>query len=143
MGAINFFSEKIRFKLSNPKKSTSWIKSAIKKEGAKLNSINYIFCSDEHLRGINIQYLNHKTYTDIVTFNFNPSENEIEGEIYISIDRVKENAIKFKADFNVELHRVMIHGVLHLLGFNDKSKTEKSTMREKEDSYLSLLKFPK
>jgi probable rRNA maturation factor len=90
MAAINFFTEKIRFKLTNSKRTTSWIKSVIKKEGAKLNSLNYIFCSDEYLRGVNIQYLNHKTFTDIITFNYNPSEDEIEGEIYISIDRVRE-----------------------------------------------------
>lgn len=143
MPAINFFSEQIRFKLSNPKKTTSWIKSAIKKEGSKLNSLNYIFCSDEYLKQINIQYLNHKTYTDIITFNYNPAKGEIEGEIYISVDRVKENAKTFKSDFQTELHRVIIHGVLHLIGFNDKSKTEKALMREKEDSYLSLLKVSK
>jgi rRNA maturation RNase YbeY len=139
MAAINFFSEKIRFKLANSKKTTSWVKSVIKKEGAKLNSLNYIFCSDEYLRDVNIQYLKHKTYTDIITFNYNSSAKEIEGEIYISVDRIRENAEKFKVDFKTELHRVIIHGVLHLIGFNDKTKTEKSLMREKEDTYLSLL----
>ncbi len=143
MAAINFFSEKIRFRLSNPKKTISWVKSVIKKEGASLDSLNYIFCSDEYLRALNIQYLNHKTYTDIITFNYNPSKKEIEGEIYISVDRVRENADKFKTEFKTELNRVIIHGVLHLIGFNDKTKTEKSIMREKEDSYLSLLKEPK
>ena len=141
MPSINFFSEQIRFKLSNPRKTTSWIKSAIKKEGCVLNSLNYIFCSDEYLKQINVQFLNHKTYTDIITFNFNPTEGEIEGEIYISIDRVRENAKTFETSFQTELHRVIIHGVLHLIGFNDKSKTEKATMRKKEDSYLSLLKL--
>ena len=139
MAAINYFSEKIRFKLANSKRTTSWIKSVIKKEGAKINSLNYIFCSDDYLREVNIQYLNHKTFTDIITFNYNPTEREIEGEIYISVDRVRENAETFKTDFKIELHRVIIHGVLHLLGFNDKTKTEKSLMREKEDTYLSLL----
>jgi probable rRNA maturation factor len=139
MAAINFFSEKTRFKLANPKKTTSWIKSVIKKEKSRLVSLNYIFCSDEYLREVNIQYLKHKTYTDIITFNYNPSENEIEGEVYISIDRVRENAETFKTDFKTELHRVIIHGVLHLIGFNDKTKTDKALMREKEDTYLSLL----
>lgn len=143
MAAINFFSEKVRYKLSNPKKTTSWIKSVIKKEGARLNSLNYIFCSDEYLREVNIQFLNHKTYTDIITFNYNPSEKEIEGEIYISIDRVRENAETFETSLKTELHRVIIHGVLHLIGYNDKSKREKSLMREKEDTYLSLLKNSK
>ena len=136
--ALFFFAEKTRFKLSNPRKTTSWIKAVIKKEGKKLSSLNYIFCTDEYLKEINIQYLNHKTYTDIITFNYNPSPKEIEGDIYISIDRVRDNAKIFKTDFQLELHRVLIHGVLHLLGFNDKSKSEKAVMREKEDTYLSL-----
>ena len=136
--AIFFFNEKIRFKLSGQKKTISWIKSVIKKEGAMLNSLNYVFCSDEYLREMNIQYLKHRTFTDIITFNYNPSKTQIEGEIFISIDRVKENAEKFKSDFSTELNRVMIHGVLHLLGYKDKTKREKSLMREKEDTYLSL-----
>ena len=139
MVVINFFSEKIRFKLTNPKKTISWIKSIVKEEGATLNSLNYIFCSDEFLREINIRYLNHKTYTDVITFNYSHSEDEIDGEIYISIERVRENAESFENDFKNELHRVVLHGVLHLIGFNDKTKREKSVMREKEDSYLSLL----
>lgn len=143
MATIQFFSEKTRFKLKTPKKTISWIKSVVKTEKKAIISLNYVFCSDEYLRGINIEYLNHKTYTDIITFNYNPSEKEIEGEIYVSIDRVKENAEKFKTEFETELHRVMIHGVLHLIGYNDKSKTEKSIMREKEDSSLSLLKISK
>lgn len=143
MALINFFSEKTRFKLTNPKKTIFWIKSVVKKEGAFLNSLNYIFCSDEYLREINIQHLNHKTYTDIITFNYSPSKKELEGEVYISIDRVRENTEIFKTDFKTELHRVIIHGVLHMIGFNDKTKTEKSKMREKEDSCLSLLKNSK
>ena len=110
----------------------------IRKEGAVLNSVNYIFCSDDHLREMNIKYLKHKTFTDIITFNYGADEGTIEGDIFISIDRVKENAKKFKSDFDTELHRVIIHGVLHLIGYNDKAKTEKALMREKEDTYLSL-----
>lgn len=138
MGSIRFFSEEIPFKLKNPRKTTSWIKTVIKKEKRGLINLNYIFCDDEYLRGINNQFLNHDTYTDIVTFNYNPSVKEIEGEIYISIDRVAENAKTLGSDFDSELHRVMIHGVLHLIGYNDKTKSEKSLMRKKEDSYLSL-----
>lgn len=106
-------------------------------------SLNYIFCTDEYLKEINIQYLGHNTYTDIVTFNFNPSKGKLEGEIYISIDRVRDNSKTFSSDFQIELHRVIIHGVLHLAGFNDKTKREKAVMREKEDTYLSLLKISK
>lgn len=140
MASINYFSQKPRIKISNPKKTSSWIRKIIEKEGASLVSINYIFCTDDYLREINIQFLRHKTFTDIITFNYNPTKNEIEGEIYISIDRVRENAKTYKTDFRTELNRVMIHGVLHLLGFNDKTKAEKKAMREKEDACLSLLK---
>lgn len=140
MASINYFSQKPRFKLRHPKKTSNWIKKAIEKESASLISLNYVFCTDDYLREINIQFLKHKTFTDIITFNYNPSETEIEGEIYISIDRVHENAATYKTDFFTELNRVMIHGVLHLLGYNDKSKAEKAAMREKEDTYLSLLK---
>lgn len=140
MAAINYFSQKPRFKLKNSSKTSSWIKKTIKLEGATLISLNYIFCTDEYLREMNIQFLNHKTYTDIITFNYNPSETEIEGEIYISIDRVRENSETYNTDFPTELNRVIIHGVLHLLGYNDKNKSQKKAMREKEDSYLSLLK---
>jgi probable rRNA maturation factor len=140
MAVINYFSQKPRFKLQNHKKVSAWIKRIITKEGKSLLSLNYVFCTDEYLRDINIQFLKHKTYTDIITFNYNPSELEIEGEIYISIDRVRENAKSFKTDFTTELSRVMVHGVLHLLDYNDKTKSEKQIMREKEDACLSLLK---
>lgn len=140
MASINFFSQKPRFKLSNPKKVTAWIKNTIKKEGKALVSLNYIFCTDEYLHEMNVQFLKHDTLTDIITFNYNPSKTEIEGEVYISIDRVRENAKSFETDFQTELNRVIIHGVLHLIGYNDKNKSQKAIMREKEDSYLSLRK---
>jgi rRNA maturation RNase YbeY len=137
MAQIQFFCEQISFTVSNPRKTSSWIKNTIKKEKASLNGINYIFCSDEYLRELNVQYLNHNTYTDIITFNYGNSKT-IEGDIYISIDRIKENAEKYGVDFNSELRRVIIHGVLHLIGYNDKSKADKALMRKKEDTYLSL-----
>jgi probable rRNA maturation factor len=140
MASINFFSQKPRFKLSNPKKVTTWIKNTIKKEGKTLISLNYIFCTDDYLHDMNVQFLKHTTLTDIITFNYNPSKTEIEGEIYISIDRVRDNAKTFETDFETELNRVIIHGVLHLIGYNDKTKPQKAIMREKEDTYLSLRK---
>ncbi|MBL7838938.1 MAG: rRNA maturation RNase YbeY [Cyclobacteriaceae bacterium] len=140
MAGISYFSQKPRFKLKNPVKTSTWIRKVIKKEGKSLRSLNYVFCTDEYLREMNIQFLKHRTYTDIITFNYNPSKTEIEGEIYISVDRVRENAETFQTDFPTELNRVIIHGVLHLLGFNDKTKAEKTAMREKEDACLSLLK---
>ena len=140
MAAVNFFSQDLRFKLKAPRKTSLWIKAVIKKEQGKLCQLNYVFCSDEYLRTINTQYLNHNTYTDIITFDNSESGSEIEGDIFISIERVKENAMNLKVEFDVELHRVLIHGVLHLLGYSDKNATKKGEMRKKEDAYLSLRK---
>ena len=125
--------------LPHPRKTSQWIKFMIKKEGKILNSINYIFCSDLYLLQINQQYLNHSTLTDIVTFDYS-QKTKLEGEIYISIDRVKENSETYDRPFDEELHRVIIHGVLHLVGYKDKSKAEKSLMRKKEEACLSLRK---
>jgi probable rRNA maturation factor len=138
MATINFYSEEIDFKIPNNRKVSSWIKSTVEKEKRKIKELNYIFCSDEYLTGINIQFLNHTTYTDIITFDNTEMPGFIEGDIYISIERVKENATKFKTDFIDELHRVIIHGVLHLLGYSDKSSIDKRIMRDKENTYLSL-----
>ena len=114
---------------------------AIKEEidkSKKLAEINIIFCSDDYLLEINQQYLNHSTLTDIVTFDHGDDSDGLSGDIFISIDRVKENAPKFNIDFETELHRVMIHGVLHLAGYSDKSERQKTVMRKREDAYLSL-----
>lgn len=137
MACINFFAEGTDFKIPRPRKTASWIEETIKKEKKKVKALNYIFCTDEYLRFINIEYLNHKTYTDIITFNNSDSEL-LEGDIFISLERVKENAIKFRTDFIDELHRVVIHGALHLIGYSDKTQTAKIVMRNKEDAYLSL-----
>ncbi len=137
---INFFSENITYKLKDKRKIQKWIKLVIEGEKKKAGDINYIFCDDAFLGEMNIKYLNHDTLTDIITFNYNEeSENSINGDIYISIDRVKENSVEYNVPFNTELDRVIIHGVLHLLGFKDKTKADKKTMREKEDNSLSLL----
>jgi probable rRNA maturation factor len=140
MPSLNFFNEEITFKLTSPQKTRNWVKSAIKKEGEDLNQINFIFCSDEYLRGINVQFLKHKTYTDIITFDNSEGSGRLQGDIFISIDRVTENASKFKTSFDEELHRVIIHGVLHLIGYTDKDSPSKNVMRKKEDAYLSLRK---
>lgn len=138
MGSVFFFSEKTRFKLPNPRKTSGWIKKVIRAEGKELSSLNIIFCSDSYLSRINLQYLNHKTLTDIITFDHSDYEGLIAGDIFISIPRVKENAKKFNCPFDIELHRVIVHGALHLLGYNDKSGRQKAEMRKKEDAYLSL-----
>ena len=140
MAGIHFFSEDVEFTPKTPRKLKSWIITSAGKEKASINEVNYIFCSDKYLLRLNKEYLNHNTYTDIITFDNSQSKGEIEGDIFISVDRVKENAEKFNVTFDMELHRVMIHGVLHLIGYKDKSLADKSKMRKKEDACLSLWK---
>lgn len=123
--------------LKQKKAVRSWIEKTIKKEGLKAGSISFNFCSDEYLLGVNKQHLEHDYYTDIITFDF-CENNIISGDIYISIDRVKDNAKTEKQIFTQELRRVIIHGVLHLCGYKDKKPAEARLMREKEDYYLSL-----
>lgn len=117
-----------------------WIKSIIKKHSKLLGDISYIFCSDDYLLKINQEHLNHNYYTDIITFDYTKDEI-ISGDIFISIDRVKDNAKNFNQEFNQELARVIIHGILHLLGFKDKSKEEAQLMRKKEEEALNLLHY--
>jgi rRNA maturation RNase YbeY len=136
--SVYFFYEDTNFRLKPVRSTKSWIKEVVEREGKVLGSLNYVFCTDGVLSRMNAQYLNHNTLTDIITFNMSELSLTIEGEIYISIDRVKENAIKFKVPFGQELQRVMIHGVLHLIGYGDKTAGQKIIMRKKEDAYLSL-----
>lgn len=137
---INFYSENIDFEPENKHLIQKWIISVIEETKSSLGSINYIFCSDEYLLKINQQYLDHDTYTDIITFDYS-SGKLLSGDIFISIDRIKENAIKFRKTFENELHRVMIHGILHLSGLKDKSDEESKIMRSQEDYYLEQLKI--
>jgi probable rRNA maturation factor len=135
---VFFFEEDIQFK---PKQKTllrNWLKNTVIAEGYTLSELNYIFCSDAYLLGINQQYLDHDTYTDIVTFDNSELDKVIVGDVFISIDRIRENAKKFSVSETDELHRVMIHGALHLLGYKDKTKKDKELMTQKEDHYLSL-----
>lgn len=136
MGSVQFFYENTPFKLKQALKLKAWVKEVIQKEGFQLKSLSYVFCTDEDLLQRNIQFLNHKTLTDIITFDLSEEEGLIEGEIYISIDRVRENATKFSKTFEDELHRVLIHGVLHLAGYKDKKADQKAEMRKREDFYL-------
>lgn len=135
---LKFFSEEIDFKLSFPLKTSKWIKTISKSEGYDLGDLNYIFCSDEYLLEINKQYLDHDYYTDIITFDNSEEEGKIEGDIYVSVDRVKENAEEFGADFETEMRRVLIHGLLHLMDYTDTSNELKIQMRAKEDECLLL-----
>lgn len=138
MSSIYFHSEGIGFNLKPKKIYKTWVRQIISQEEKELSSINYIFCSDKFLHKINLEHLNHDNYTDIITFPYSDS-GPIEGDIYISIERVEENANSYKLPFSEELHRVMAHGVLHLCGFGDKSSKEKSMMRKKEDWCINLL----
>ena len=139
--AIHFFYEDVKFRFKTTQKTKSWIKGVIKSENKELGELNYIFCTDAFLAKINLGYLKHDTFTDIITFDTSEDDLSITGEIYISLERVRENAAKFNAEVDHELHRVMIHGVLHLVGYADKTAQQKKIMREKEDAYLSLRPF--
>ena len=118
--------------------SLNWISSIVNEHQFELSSLNYIFCDDEQLHKINLEHLDHDTYTDIITFDYSDEASTLEGDIYISLDRIKDNATQLDKSFDEELHRVLIHGVLHLLGYNDKTMAEKDEMREKENTCLSL-----
>lgn len=135
--AIHFFEEDAVSNLKKKNDTKRWIKETILNEGKTLGTLNYVFCSDDYLHKMNVEYLQHDTLTDIITFDQSEIENKIEGDIFISVDRVKENAKKFNSDYIDELNRVMIHGALHLIGFKDKKKAEQDLMRSKEDYYLS------
>lgn len=141
MASINFFAEDIDFVLKQKLAIRSWITETAKAEGFRVRELNFIFCSDEYLLGINQQYLNHDTLTDIVTFDNSEDEGVLVGDIFISVERVRENAGIFKVAEQDELHRVIIHGVLHLCGYGDKKPADKKRMTEKEDYFLGLRNF--
>lgn len=163
---ISFNNEDVQFNLKNKTKLKSWIVSTIEKKKQKAGDISFVFCSDAFLLEMNKEYLNHDTYTDIITFDYSGDESSIgkdfstplevtakgakskttktslpiSGDIFISIDRVQENADKFSKTFEDELHRVIIHGVLHLLGYKDKTKIAKAEMTKQEDLCLKAFK---
>lgn len=141
MPAIHFFEEDITYKLKHKTALRQWITETIQTEGYRLKELNYIFCSDNYLLQINRQYLNHDTYTDIVTFDNSDVAKVIIGDIFISIERIRENAAKFSISETDELHRVIIHGALHLLGYKDKNAVTKQKMTQKEDFYLKMRDF--
>ncbi|NQW76226.1 MAG: rRNA maturation RNase YbeY [Cytophagales bacterium] len=132
---IAFLTEDITFELKEKLKHKAWLKKAAKAEGFRIGELNYIFCSDVYLLDINQKYLGHDTLTDIVTFDNSEEPKMIEGDIFISIERVRENALKFDTAAS-ELKRVMIHGLLHLAGYKDKDKAQKELMTLKENEHL-------
>ncbi|WP_420384707.1 rRNA maturation RNase YbeY [Roseivirga sp.] len=142
--SVHFFSEDIEFKLEHKSNIRKWISLIIENQNHELEEINYIFCSDEYLLDINRNYLQHDYYTDIITFdNRDQADDPISSDIFISIDRVKDNAQSLNNSFDQELYRVMIHGVLHLLGQGDKTEQQQMEMRKREEASLSLLRIPK
>ncbi len=134
---VSFHKESISFRLSDAQLLKRWVRQVIETNGKSLGDVAYIFCSDEYLLQMNQEHLQHDYYTDIITFDYTDGET-ISGDLFISIDRVKENADKEAVDFNTELRRVMIHGIWHLLGLKDKKKEDLKLMREAENQSLSL-----
>ena len=135
---IRFFNKDIKFKLEKKLVLKKWIKTVVEQYDCKVGDINVILCNDPYILEINQQFLSHDYYTDIITFDYS-EENVINGELYISIDTVRENAVEYGQDFPDELHRVIIHGVLHLCGLDDHNDEDIKEMREAENSALQLL----
>ena len=133
---INFYSEN-NFRLSEERQYEEWLKEVISSEGKKIGEISFIFCDDEYLLEINQKYLDHDTYTDIISFD-NSVGNILGGDIFISTERVMENAGNFNVSFDEELKRVMVHGVLHFCGYKDKTSGEKGLMRSKEEEKMKM-----
>jgi probable rRNA maturation factor len=134
------FNYETAFKLKNEKQISNWISKVITKYGFTEGEINYIFCNDEYLLKLNVEFLNHDTLTDIISFDYTLG-SQISGDIFISIERVQENAVELGQTLENELHRVIIHGILHYLGYKDKTSAQKQLMRAEEDKCLELLKI--
>ncbi|BDS13729.1 rRNA maturation RNase YbeY [Aureispira anguillae] len=134
---LTFYSEDIDFELAEVEKIKNWLKGVIKNENWTLGGLTYIFCSDAYLHKMNVEHLDHDTYTDVITFQY--SEEVVEGDVFISVERTNENATTFGVSAAHELYRVMVHGLLHLMGYKDKSPADKTLMTAKENQYLQVL----
>jgi len=132
------FNYEIDFKLSNEEELSEWISSVISAEECREGDINYIFCDDDYLHKLNVEFLNHDTLTDIISFEYTVGK-ELHGDVFISIERVRDNAKDFEVSFDDELNRVLVHGILHYCGYKDKSEDDVKEMRAKENHYLSQL----
>lgn len=139
--AIHFFSEDVPFELKDKLRRKRWMKRLAETEGYRIKELTYVFCSDEYLFQMNVDYLQHDTYTDIITFDNSEKDKELEGDIFISVDRVRENAKNVQVHEEVEFTRVLAHGLLHLMGYKDKTKNEASLMRSKEEDAIELYKI--
>ncbi|RTY76321.1 rRNA maturation RNase YbeY [Flavobacterium sp. GSP27] len=133
---INFNYE-TDFNLDNEEAVVAWLENVITSENKKEGEINYIFCDDEYLHKINVEYLNHDTLTDIISFDYSMG-NELHGDIFVSVERVKDNAADFNVSFEQELKRVLVHGILHYCGYKDKGESEELLMRSKEDEKIAM-----
>ena len=136
---IRYYKEDIKFELKAKALNNKWLKFVAESEIRKIGDINIIFCSDNYILDVNMRYLQHDYFTDIITFDY-CEKNILSGDLFISIDSVRENAVYYGTDFNEELNRVMVHGILHLIGYDDHSEEEFSQMRAKENYYLELKK---
>ena len=136
---IRYFQEDIRFDLKQKMQNNRWLKMVAGSEMRRIGAVNIIFCSDNYILDVNMRYLQHDYFTDIITFDYCEG-NILSGDLFISVDSVRENAVLYGAEFDEELNRVMVHGLLHLIGYDDHTEEEQKTMREKEDYYLSLRK---
>ncbi len=134
---VSFDTEDVDFSLPDEEMTSTWLLETIQNEQRIAGGISIIFCSDEYLHQMNVQYLDHDTLTDVITFPY--SDEKVSGDIFISVDRVKENATELSYPFLQELHRVMVHGVLHLIGYHDDDPEKKAAMREREDHHLSRI----
>ena len=134
---IRYFCEDIRFTYKNKLANNRWLKMVAGSEIRKIGDINVIFCSDNYILDVNMKYLQHDYFTDIITFDYCEGK-VLSGDLFISVDSVRENSIEFGTDFEEELHRVIVHGVLHLIGYDDHTEEDKKLMRQKENYYLQL-----
>ena len=134
---ISFCKEGVALRLPNTDDLSTWLKEVVRLEGRDLGALTYIYCTDPYLRSVNAKYLKINTLTDVIAFEYNEGK-EVSGDVFISVDRVRENADHYKVPLHTELRRVMVHGLLHLVGYRDKTSKEKALMTEKEDLYLSL-----
>ena len=135
---INFFNEDIDYKFKDRNKFKVWLRKVAEKEGFRITDLNYIFCSDQYLHKINFEYLNHDTYTDIITFDNSEYETTVEGDIFVSIERIIDNSKILNTPFEEEIKRVIVHGLLHLCGYDDNSVEDKVEMRRLESEYILI-----
>ena len=134
---VRYYCEDIKFLLKNKIANNRWLKMVAGSEIRTLGDISIIFCSDNYILDVNIRYLHHDYFTDVITFDYCEGD-KLSGDLFVSIDSVRENAIEFGTEFDEELHRVMVHGLLHLIGYDDHTPEDRKVMRAKEDYYLSL-----